>query len=117
MKKAILALFASLALALSTVSLASTAQAAAYPSSVVTFTSITGPTSVAEGKRFTVNVRVRSGNGQPNDGRVRVIFAGKVYSKPVASVTRISVVAPKVSRTTTKTLKAYFVAADGSVFK
>jgi hypothetical protein len=117
MKKIVIALFASIALVLGTGALVSSANAA-YPDSVRTSTSASAPSSVNEGKSFTVRVRVRAGNASVNSGTVKVTFNGTSYTRSAkgGSVT-FKLKAPKVKRTTTKTIRVSFRASSSSVYK
>jgi hypothetical protein len=118
MKKIVIALFASIALVLGSGALVSGASAAPYPNTVATDSSVSARSSVNENSKFNVKVRVRAGNARVVGGTVKVIFGGRTYVRAVrSSVVSLSVKAPKVKRTTTKTLKVYYTPAADSVFK
>jgi hypothetical protein len=117
MKKIVIALFASIALVLGTGALVSSASAA-YPNTVKTTTSVSAKSSVNEGKKFTVKVKVRAGNARVSNGVVKVTFDGKKYTRAAkGGSVSISVRAPKVKKTTRKTIKVTYTASGSSVFK
>jgi hypothetical protein len=117
MKKILIALAASIALVLGTGAFVSGANAAVYPGTVVTSSSIVSTSSTTEGKYFNVRVRVSAGNAAVSSGSVKVIFGGRAYSTDVDNgAISIKVKAPSVSKTRLKTLKAYYTPKAGSVF-
>jgi hypothetical protein len=117
MKKILIALVASVALVLGTGALVNGASAA-YPNSVATKTSIASRSSVNEGKSFTVKVRVKAGNAKVSDGKAKVVFGGRTYTVTIKNgVATFKVKAPKVKKTTKKTLKVSYKPSGSSVYK
>jgi hypothetical protein len=117
MKKALIALFASLALALTTGGLGSAAQAA-YPSTVATKSSVQSPKQVNSGKKITLTIKVNAGNAKITDGKVTVKFNGKTYTATVKNgVAKLKVTAPKTKKTVKKTLTVKYTPTAGSVYK
>ncbi|MRJ99908.1 hypothetical protein GEV27_00080 [Aeromicrobium sp. S22] len=115
MKKTALALFASLALVLGMGALGSTANAA-YPNTVKTSVSAAGKT-VNEGSTFKVTAKVSAGNSTVG-GRVTAVFNGKKYNASLSGGrATIFVKAPKVKKTTVKTLRLNYKPYAGSVYK
>lgn len=118
MKKILIALVASVALVLGMGAFVGSANAAVYPNTVATKTSISSASSVTEGKRLSVVIRVRAGNAIVREGTVTAIFGGRRYtSKVKSSVVKFKIKAPSVKKTTRKTLKVTYKPASNSVFK
>lgn len=118
MKKAVLGLFASIALVLGVGAMGNTAVAAPYPSTVKTYSIITRTASVTEGKSFTTKVIVTAGNSVVDEGTVTIVFGGRKFNGKVNNGSAsIKVTAPKVSKTQKKTMRANFKPSSKSVFK
>lgn len=118
MKKTVIALFAALALLLASGALVSGASAAPYPNTVATKSSVQGSSSVKSGKTLSVTIRVKAGNATVKDGTVKVSFGGRTYTAKVKNgVAKFKVKAPKVKKTTKKTLKVTYKPAGSSVYK
>jgi hypothetical protein len=118
MKKAVLGLFASIALILGVGAMGNTAVAAPYPSTVKTYSIITRTASTTEGKSFTTKVIVTAGNAVVDEGKVTIVFGGrKFYGNVNNGSARIKVKAPKVSKTQKKTMKAAYKPSSKSVYK
>ncbi|VXB52892.1 hypothetical protein [Aeromicrobium sp. 9AM] len=117
MKKSAIAIFATLAMVLCTAALAGPAQAA-YPNTVATSSKITSSSSVTEGKKFGVTVRVKAGNATVSGGKVAVRFRAKTYTKSLKNGrATFSIRAPKVRHDKRYTIKAKYYRASGSIFK
>lgn len=98
MKKALVALFATLGLVLGSVALTSPAQAKVYPNTVKTKTTAKAPSSVKTGKKFTVTFTVAGGNSKAN-GTAVVKFNGKSYKVTIKNGKgKLSLKAPKLSK-------------------
>lgn len=118
MKKAIIALFATIGLVLSAASFVSPAQAAPYPGTVKTSSKISAPSSVKEGKSFTVKATVKGGSSSAVAGKIRISFKGKTVTKTVSrGTTSVKFKAPKVSKTKSYTVSVKFTPKSGSVYK
>lgn len=118
MKKAIIALFATIGLVLSAASFVSPAQAAPYPGTVKTLTRISAPSSVNEGKSFTVKATVKGGSSSAVAGKIRISFRGKTVTKTVwRGTTSVKFKAPKVSKTKSYTISVKYTPKSGSVYK
>jgi hypothetical protein len=118
MKKTALALVAAIALVLGSGSMVSSANAAVYPNTINTKTTISAANSVTEGKRLSVVVRVRAGNAVVREGTVTAVFGGRRYTAKVRSTSvKFKIKAPSVKKTSSKTLKVTYRPAPNSVFK
>ena len=119
MKKTVIGLAASSALVLGAGAFGSSAVAApsAYPSTVNTLAAITRSASVTEGRTFYVATIVVGGNSVVNDGTVTFVFGGVKTTATVRNGTASArIKAPKVSRTTYKTINGYYKPTAGSIF-
>lgn len=118
MKKVLVAFFASLALALTTVGLGSAANAA-YPSTVPTAPA--APTTIKpvnEGATAKITIKIKAGNSKIKNGTVRVTFNGKKYTFKVRNgKANIKLKMPKVNKDKKLTIKYEFKPAKGSVYK
>lgn len=115
MKKTAIALFASLALVLGMGALGSTANAA-YPNTVRTSISAAGK-SVNEGSTFKATAKVNAGNAKVS-GTVTAVFNGKKQTlKLSGGRATFYLKAPKVKKTTVKTLRFNFDAPSKSIYK
>lgn len=118
MKKTVIALFAALALLLGSGALVSGASAAPYPNTVPTKSTVKSSSKVNEGKSFTITIRVRAGNASVANGNVRVTFNGRTYTVKVRNgIAKVKLKAPKVSKTTKKTVKVSYKPSGSSVYK
>ncbi|WP_456695183.1 hypothetical protein [Aeromicrobium sp. P5_D10] len=118
MKKTLVALFATFGLILGALAFTSPAQAKVYPGTVKTSTSVSAPSSVKEGKSFTVKARVRGGSASAVAGKIKITFKGKSYTKTVSKGSAsVKFKAPKVSKNKKYTISATFTPKAGSVYK
>ncbi|KQY60555.1 hypothetical protein ASD11_14050 [Aeromicrobium sp. Root495] len=119
MKNTVGVIAASALLATGVVGLQAPAQAAPYPDTVTTATSIKAPSTLKSRQTFVIGVYVKAGNASISKGTMRVRWNGKLYVGTVRkSVFRLTLRAPKVTKgTATRTLTAHYVGNKDSVFK